>query len=378
MAEKAYLPETPEELTPGWLSEALGVDVASVQLEVLGDDQGFMGDVVRLVLESADSPLPRYLVAKLPKKANRVVGELLGVYEREIMFFRAFSSDFPVRIPRLYFSEFDHDKGSEKQREIIRWLDSLPAFLSWLIGWAAYKIAGAKRRRYLLLIEYLDGMQVGDQVLGLDAQRCQQVLESIAPMHRKYWAHPTLDEHFWLQEFDIDARMRQGTFLKYRKHYASVLDVGLAPHLDWLAANGEQLLRRFYADAPSTLLHCDLRLDNVLFNGADCAFVDFQMMRSGPAAYDVAYFISSALREDATEQEREAVLQGYHQALDAPDYSYGNFLRDYERALMAVLSVLSGTDEVQLGDDRGRTMMDAWLRRLHACLRSVNPNSLLD
>lgn len=378
MAEKAYLPETPEELTPGWLSEALGVDVASVQLEVLDGDQGFMGDVVRLALESPDSPLPSHLVAKLPKKANRVVGELLGVYEREIMFFSAFSNDFPVRIPKLYFSEFDRDKGSEKQREIIRWLDGLPAFMAWLIGWAAYRIAGAKRRRYLLLIEYFDGMQAGDQVLGLDAQRCQQVLESIAPMHAKYWAHPTLGEHFWLQEFDIDARMRQGTFRKHQKRYASVLDVGLTPHLDWLGANGEQLLRRFYADAPSTLLHCDLRLDNVLFDGADCAFIDFQMMRSGPAAYDVAYFISSALREDATTQQREAVLQGYHQALAAPDYCYDNFRRDYERALMAVLSVLSGTDEVQLGDTRGQTMMAAWLRRLHACLQSVNPATLLD
>jgi hypothetical protein len=112
MAERDYLPETPEELTAAWLSDVLGTEIANVQREILGEEQGFMGDVVRLELESSDSQLPRYVVAKLPKKANRVMGELLGVYEREIMFFREFSEELPIRAPQLYFSEFDRDRGS--------------------------------------------------------------------------------------------------------------------------------------------------------------------------------------------------------------------------------------------------------------------------
>jgi Ser/Thr protein kinase RdoA (MazF antagonist) len=377
MAERDYLPETPEELTAAWLSDVLGTEIANVQREILGDEQGFMGDVVRLELESSDSQLPRYVVAKLPKKANRVMGELLGVYEREIMFFREFSEELPIRAPQLYFSEFDRDRGSEKQKEILRAIDRWPAFLNRLIGWLATHIAAAKKRRYLLLIEFYEGMEPGDQLAGVDLAACQRVLRGIAPMHSRYWDDPVLDQHFWLLDFDIDARMRQGTFLQHVDSYASVMGDSIAPHLNWLRDHGESLVRQFHAEAPRTLLHCDLRLDNVIFDGDECAYIDFQLVRCGPAAYDVAYFITSALQETVTDAERETVLRDYHAALAAPDYEYAAFKRDYQRALMIILSTLSSTEDVQLGDNRGQTMMDAWLRRLRTCVEGIDPATLL-
>ena len=42
----AYLPETPEELTPQWLGEVLGGEVTQVSSKALGDGIGFMGDVL--------------------------------------------------------------------------------------------------------------------------------------------------------------------------------------------------------------------------------------------------------------------------------------------------------------------------------------------
>ena len=210
MADRPYLPESPIELTPNWLSAVLAGEVMNVQQRVLGDGQGFMGDVIHLQLDSSDSHIPSTLVAKLPKKNNRVFGELLGVYEREIMFFREFSERMPVRVPRMYFSEFDRDKGSENQRAIIGALDRWPAFMGRFIGWTANHIAAAKKRRYLLLIEYLDGMNPGDQVAGLDLDQCAQVLRSIAAMHRAYWDDSKLVDHFWLLHLDIDARMQIG------------------------------------------------------------------------------------------------------------------------------------------------------------------------
>jgi Ser/Thr protein kinase RdoA (MazF antagonist) len=119
-------------------------------------------------------------------------------------------------------------------------------------------------------------------------------------------------------------------------------------------------------------------LDNVVFTEHECAFLDFQMVRSGPAAYDVAYFISGALDENATADEREALLRGYHDALAIADYDYPSFRRDYDRALMIVLAVLSANDAVQLGEGRGDAMMRAWLRRLGASVRPIDPDSLLD
>jgi Ser/Thr protein kinase RdoA (MazF antagonist) len=196
-------------------------------------------------------------------------------------------------------------------------------------------------------------------------------------LHREYWRSEELHGHFWLLELDIDARIRQGMFVKHLAKYAPVMGPAVASHLAWLSEHGARLLRQFMAQAPSTLLHCDLRLDNVIFDGDKCAFIDFQLVRYGPAAYDVAYFIASALHEDATQEEVEEVLIAYHEALSVSDYDFATFKRDYQRALMVVLCGLASVDDVEFGNERGVSMMSAWLRRLGARVESVELEALL-
>ena len=60
------------------------------------------------------------------------------------------------------------------------------------------KIAASKKRRYILVIEDLFNMKPCDQVVGLDSERCIQVLTGIAKMHKRYWKDKALDNHFWL------------------------------------------------------------------------------------------------------------------------------------------------------------------------------------
>ncbi len=373
MADKrAFLPETPEEVTAGWLSDVLGGEVTGVHQHVLGAGQGFMGDVLHLELESSDAELPRHLVAKLPKKANRTMGELIGVYEREIMFFREFGPTLPIRAPKLYFSEFDRDKGSENQREILKNADKLPLFMSGALTFVGRLIAGAKKRRYMLLIEFFENMKPGDQLAGLDVEGCRRVLQAIAPMHARYWGDPGLVDHFWLLELDLDARMRHGIFNKHIDAFKKLVDERVHGHLDWLYVHNEELMRRFVAETPNTLLHCDLRLDNVVFDGDACAFIDFQLVRMGPAAYDVAYFLTSALAEDATEAEVKSLLESYHAALGVQDYALADLERDYKRAVLLVLAGLSSADDVEFENDRGESMMAAWMRRLSARAAAVD------
>jgi len=376
-AKRAYLPETPEELTADWLSTALGGEVTAVSQTPLGDGQGFMGDILRLDLDSTDPALPGAVVAKLPKKSNRVMGELLGVYEREIMFFREFGEQVPIHVPRLYFSEFDRDKGSEKQEEILRAVDKLPRFLNRVISGLGTAIAASKKRRYLLLIEFFDHMQPGDQLAGLPVEACRQVLSAIAPLHRRYWQSAELADHFWLLALDVDARIRHGMFLQHADHYAGTLGPEVASQLRWIREHGEILMHRLVQEAPVTLLHCDLRLDNVVFDGDDCAFIDFQLVRRGPAAYDVAYFLSSALREDATDAEEQALLEHYHAALGVPDYGFDAFKRDYERAVLLVLAGLASAGDIDFSNERGARMMAAWLRRLQHRAAKIDPGRLI-
>jgi Ser/Thr protein kinase RdoA (MazF antagonist) len=368
-----FVPDTPDALTPQWLSTVLDVEITGVSRRVLGEGQGFMGEVLRLTLESEDPAAPASMVAKLPKRANRAMGELIGVYEREIMFFRSLAREAPIRLPTLIHADFDRDRGSEHQERILRTLDRMPRVLAGLVGRLGARVAAAKDRRYVLLIEDLASMRPGDQLAGLDEQGCMQVLGAIAALHRHFWQSPRLLGHFWLVPLDVDARLRHARFKQNRERFTGVIGENLARTLTWLDTHGEALTRRFVADAPETLAHCDLRLDNVMFDGDQCAFIDWQLVRRAPAAYDVAYFLSSALHEDCDQAAERSILRHYHRALDVASYPYDSFERDYRRAMLMHLANLASADEVDFGNDRGGAMMAAWMRRLAARARNIDP-----
>ncbi|MCC5873377.1 MAG: phosphotransferase [Gammaproteobacteria bacterium] len=373
----AFMPELPEELTAEWLTEVLGIEVEGVEQTVLGEGQGFMGDILRLSLHSHAQAAPASVIAKLPKRVNRGMGEMIGVYEREIMFFRTLAEEMPVRIPKLVYADFDRDRGSESQEKILRFLDRMPRFLIGVIARAGARIAAGKQRRYVLLLEDLAPMQPADQLAGLDTDGCKRVLEAIAPMHRHFWRSERLQGHFWLLPFDVDARLRHGRFRQNRERIAASLDADLGATLAWLDPNGEALVRRFVAEAPETLAHCDMRLDNVMFGEKDCAFIDWQLLRRAPAALDVAYFLSGALHEDAGADAEREVLAHYHRVLDVDDYDFATFQRDYQRAMLMHLATLANTDEVDFGNERGDAMMQAWMRRLTARVRDIDPVALM-
>jgi len=371
------IPELPEQLTPAWLEAALGWRIRSVDRQVLGEGQGFLGDIIRLTLGHDDPAAPRTVIVKLPKKANRAMGEMLGVYEREVLFFQSFGAGFPVRIPQVYFSHYDPDAGSAKQQQILGALDRLPRFLVPAVGLLGKRVAAAKRRRYLVVMEDLAAFHPGDQFEGADAESCARVLEQFAPAHTHYWGHAGLTEQFWLLPMDIDARMREHMYRRSLHRFRDEASDFLKPYVDWLGNNYARLTQTLTAQAPTTLVHNDLRLDNVCFNGTDCAFLDWQLLRAGPAAYDVAYFLGGALSEHASAEEEDGILERYHAALGRPEYDFDRFLRDYRRGLVLSLAAVVPHADVAIDAGRGQAMMARWRRRLESRLERVALDTLL-
>ena len=374
---EAALPETPEELTAEWLSGALGWPIRGVEREVLGRGQGFLGDIVRLRIQSDSAGAPASVSAKLPKKANRATGEMLGVYEREILFFRELAPRVPARTPRILFSHFDRDVGSENQKPILRFLDRMPTFLLPWVASLGARVAAGKSRRYLLIMEDLGDWKAGDQLAGASLEDCARVLTQIAQAHRAFWNDGELREKFWLLSTDIDARMRQHMFRATLPVYRTIARAELHLLLDWLERNAATLMRAFTRDAPPTLVHGDLRLDNVCMNARDCAFLDWQLARVGPAAYDVAYFLGGALAADAPPSAERELLHAYHRALGVAEYDFDHLWRDYQRALVLTAMSLSPTEDMQIDAGRGQDMMRCWLERLSARLSGVRIETLL-
>ncbi|MBC8188165.1 MAG: phosphotransferase [Proteobacteria bacterium] len=371
------LPETPEQLTSEWLSRALGWPIRSVEQQILGEGQGFLGDIVRLRLTSVAAEAPDSVVAKLPKKANRGVGEMLGVYEREILFFEDLAAQVPARTPQIYFSRFDRDAGSEKQKQILKAFNRLPRFLIPLVGAIGARVAAGKNRKYLMIMEDLGHMEMGDQLEGASVERCHQILTHIAGTHRAFWDSERLQDKFWLLPMDIDSRMRHWMFKKSLPAFQKIATPEMQVYLDWLGANSASLMTSFTRDAPHTLIHCDLRLDNVCFDSDRCAYFDWQLTRVGPAAYDVAYFLGGALLSETTASEERDLLCEYHRELDIPNYPFESLWRDYQRALMLTIPSLSPTEDLEIDPGRGQQMMSRWLERLTSRLQNVELSTLL-
>ena len=367
MANRRFIPETPEALTPEWLNEVLAPAerISDVQQQVLGEGEGFVGDILRLSLNDTSGHTSS-LIAKLPKLENRAVGELLGAYEREIMFYQTLGKHLPVRSPELYYADFDRDKGSENQEVILRKADALPRWTNPITTRLGRWIAGAKKRRYILLIEDLASAEPGDQVAGADRGRCAAALREIARMHAAYWNAPELEAQFWLLPMDIDVNMRQRMAVDARQTFANVFPEAnelLTPFLDEACERGIDMTREL-ASGPTTLLHYDLRLDNLMFDGDEIVFIDWQLVRRGNPAYDVAYFLSSAVTDDGSAGD---LLQIYLQALvdqGITGYEQGQLEADYRKSLRVIAMGLSTVDQVNVGDGRGRALLEGWMMRL--------------
>lgn len=394
-----FIPERTEQLTAEWLTSVLlerghlkTARVTSVERENLSDGEGFLGVVSRLTLtlDREEAGAPRTLIAKLPTpvRENRTMAELMGAYRREILFYDELAAHVPARMPAALYSAFDEAPDREKEEELAAKLDRLPIWMvNAIMRWARF-VASRRNFRYVLLLEDLAPGQVGDQVSGASLEQCEAVLTAIAGVHAKFWNHPMLAERSWLSRQDMNPRMRHGMYKKARRAFTrrnlDMMRDGLGTHLDWLDRNGLEVSLRLHGDAPRTLIHCDLRFDNVFFSEREpdgsATLFDWQLVGVGAAAYDVAYLLSGALRTDVCADDEMRLVRGYHDALveaGVRDYPLEVFLRDYRLGLYLALVLVASNDDMDMGDGRGVVLMDEWAKRTFARLRSVDPETVL-
>ena len=380
------IPETPDAVTSEWLTDALRVSgvlaaeqrVSKVDRQHLGEGEGFLGDILRLTptYTTPDPALPSTLIAKLPKLANRAMGELLGAYERENMFYMELAESLPLATPKMYYGDFDRDKASEKQEQILRAANRMPRWLNNSMMGLARRIAAGKKRRYILLLEDIRA-EPGDQLKGASVERTASVLVSIAKAHAMFW-NRSLADRFWLLPLNIDSRIRHSMYRNsqqnFREVFASVIEAGLGRFADAVVDQGAAMMDEL-CTAPHTLLHCDLRLDNVFFRDEEVVIFDWQLVRHGPVAYDIAYLLSGALTVDVALSDLEALLASYHAELErggVADYAFERLKRDFALGLHTVLFSLASIDQVDLGGGRGVELIRSWIQRLHARLEQTH------
>lgn len=362
--------------------------VLRMETRVVGEGAGFMGEVVKLGLTlSPDAgTTPRSLVLKIPTTMdNRHVGQTLGVYEREIRFYRELQPRLNIRTPRHIYSAMDADTDPEQTIKALKMLDRMPMwlmraslpFMNWLNSRTTY--------RFALLIENLEDYRIGDQVGGCTREEAEVALGTMARMHARFWGGRDLEDFRWLLSLDLAVRPVQMLYLQAVDQFKEAHQGWLTPHamatLDWLKAHYYELMARF-GELPDTLIHGDFRLDNLCFDDArgEIILFDWQTLGRGPSGFDLAYFLSASFAEEGA--PIDALLDYYRERLAGAGVaiSPARLRWQYEAGLLAVVHRVVPAqfqDMLSLGDGRGMDLIDTWLARAFRELEHIDPDRIL-
>ena len=387
-----FIPQTADELTAQWLTEAIRSSGLSGEARVTdfatgppGAGVGFSGLTLKVELtwDRHEPGAPAVVLLKVPSDnpGNRGLVEAEGGYDREFDFYERFSGDLPIAVPRLVHAVRDPGPTASARRRQFRLVDGLPRPATKFIGRHARRLVRPTKRRYALLLEYVERARVTTAEEIPPPGDLSAILESLARMHAHLWRQPVLGD-VAVVEWRTVSQMPNLMHGLYRAHRDDVVarmpDVftdDLMRFADWF---GDRIVSLTdHLNEPLALLHGDSRTDNMLFTDDDLVLIDFGMFGSGRPACDVAYLLSQTIpKGSGARAEFQGLCREYHAVLVASgvaDHPLEEFLNDADivLALQAYrLLLIESSFEADYG---GVSLSEVWGTRLLALLPDQLP-----
>jgi hypothetical protein len=286
------------------------VTVESVEVDPADVGVGFMGEVatVRVVYSGDSQGAPTTIVAKFPTQSPdiRAMMQPARIYEREHRFYLELAEQTPLRTPTIF--HVTCTTGGDPADE-----------------------------RFMLLMEDLSALTLGDQVMGTTPEQAKAALIGLAAHHARFWNGAGLEDADFIPV--IDGPLNQTGSAVYAASLPGFLEVfgsTLKPEMLEFA-EGYGAIRPDILDAlarmPHTLVHFDFRADNLFFDDDQSVVViDWQAISKGGGAADVGYFISQNLSTDDRRAHESELLHVYHDALVAhgvTGYGFDTLVEDY-------------------------------------------------
>ncbi len=328
--------ERPDDLTASWLAEKIGAGaVADFAVGRIGTGQ--MSECYRVELTYAEGGAdgPRSVVLKVAATdpVSRQTGSALGLYEREVHFYRDIAPRLGGPIAPCYHAAVDTSTG----------------VFDLLLGDAGPAV-------------------VGDEIAGATTEQATLGVVELGRLHGPLLGDAALAEAPWLNR---EAPLNQAMITPL---YAGFVD----RYGDQIAPNHRMVCERLvgafdgYLASESEngrlqgLVHGDYRLDNMLFGTAEAdralTVVDWQTVSWGPAMTDLAYFLGTALPTQDRREHYDALLRDYHEALGpgAPislaEVREGVRRQSFFGVMMAIVSSML-VERTERGDKMFMTML---------------------
>ena len=232
-----------KEITPAWLSDVLGADVAAVEVEDLGTGLGLLGEVARLLITYAEPGTgPERLIAKLqsPAAENQLRGHGHGLLRQGGQLLPVVVGDGRLRVPRRLHADIADD--------------------------------GAP---FVLLLEEITDARTIDQIVGASYDDATRAIDLAVRLHAAFWSNDALAALEWLPPMNTPLNHLAGdlavqkapAFVAYWDGQLPAGSLEFVEALDTLP-HYRDLLDWWVDQGHATYAHTDFRADNLLFGGS--------------------------------------------------------------------------------------------------------------
>ena len=280
------------ELTAAWLSAVLtqgGLEEAElgpIEVEPLGSGVGLLGDLARIRIgDRRPASVPPTIIVKLPTSdpAGHEVGQMLRAWAREVAFYNEIAPRSPgARVPHCYGTQSDEVLG-----------------------------------RWVVVLEDCRADAVDPRAGASPSQAIAATL-ALADFHASWWESSVMPP--WMPR--VASEGFAGLQAAWRANHPAFIerydDVLPSPAIDWLHRFGPQLTTWAgkVASDPTTIVHADYRLDNLVFSGSQVTMIDWQTALVGPGAMDLTCFLATSLSVDARRGSEGDLIAAYLDRLE--------------------------------------------------------------
>ena len=307
-------PRRIDDLTPTVLSEIIGRRIDSVPIL---DGAGGTSSRAGLGLTGDDVPASGFVKMSAATAGIRMLGELAGLGETEVRFYRELAPELGAAVPHSYGSAYDSLTG-----------------------------------RYVIVLEDMSTSpcEFPDTLNPLSTDKLAQVVEVLAALHARFWGR--LPEKSggtgrfgWLVAPSEDpANLVTPTVMRTsaRRLARSTSIPVHAGHYIW---ENYPAVTALIDSGPHTVLHGDSHPGNTFFRDGRAGLLDWQVVRRGHPCRDLAYAIVLGTPvSDRAGVERD-LLDTYRAALAArggPRFDRDDLWTRYRQAVVhPYLSALS-------------------------------------
>jgi hypothetical protein len=344
-------PTHPDQLSTEWIASSLDRPIEGFSVEFLGEGAGLLAWVTRLQLECTDGGASS-VIAKFPSPSaeNRAVASGFDMYQREVGFYRDIAPYVSIRNPECFHSEIEPVSAD-----------------------------------FVLLLEDLGHMRIGDQVAGCSLDEARAVLRAIAGLHASSWRGKNLPDMFSQNNEQQIAGMIGGFEAGWpvvSERFGDLIPANARSVGERMPNAVGRLLSTMCVD-PVCVSHADVRLDNIFFGRSpdgevEIALVDWQSVCTSSPEQDVAYFLTQSVPRDVL--ATEDLLAYYHAQLSGHGVDYGlSTCRERFRVsalyLLCYAVTIAGT--LDLRNERGIRLARTLLGNSLAALEDLDAFELL-